>query len=514
MLGIPDAETERRQPSLLWPRWLFLRLLGFGFLTGFLSLAPQIRGLIGPQGILPARQLLGAVAAIHPGAGRYLQVPSLLWLDCGPSALSGLCWAGALASALLILNLVPRLALLLCWGLYLSFVAAARQFSGFQSDGLLLETALVAFFLAPRGLRPGLGAADPPAPFAMFLAHWLLFRLMFGAGSEKVFGGDPGWTGFTALDDYFENCPFPTWIGWWAQHLPHAFQVAGVAFTLAVEVFCPFLIWFGRGPRLVACALWTVLQTGILLTGNYAFLNGNALALGVLLLDDAAVSRLVRVRVPASPDLPVRPGWRRAAELAAEIFVFYVSVLLFLRGLGLPEASLPAVLAGPARAVASFRSVNRYALFAVMTHDRRQIEIEGSADGGRTWRPYRFRWQPQDSAQPPPFMAPHLPRLDWNLWFAALGRAEDWSLVLYAGVRLMENEPSVLALFAGNPFPDGPPTQIRFPLMQGRFTDLETWRRTGLYWSWRRVGEYAPVLARDPVSGKVHLRRAAGEDGS
>jgi lipase maturation factor len=510
MLESFREDQELSRPGCLWPRWLFLRLLGIGFLTGFLSLAAQIQGLIGPRGILPASQLLQAVAEKHPGPSRFLLVPSLLWWDSGPLGLDVLCWGGTIAGAMLVLNLWPRLAVFVCWLFTLSFVTAARQFSGFQSDGLMLETGLLAVFLAPCGLRPGLGAHDPPSRFSVFMVRWLLFRLMLGAGLAKLFSGDPDWQGFTAMDDYYENCPFPTWIGWWIQHLPHVFHAGTVAYTLAVEVLCPFLIWFGRGPRLVLFPLWTALQLGILLGGNYTFLNYNAIGLGLLLLDDQALGRVLRLQVPAAPPRKPQPVWRRAPEILGLGFLLYLSSLIFLRGMGLQPRALPEVLTAPAEAVSAFRVANRYALFAVMTHGRREIEIEGSSDGGQTWKTYRFRWQPQDPGEAPRFMAPHLPRFDWNLWFAALGSYEDWPLVLHTGLRLMENEPTVTALFAENPFPDAPPTRIRFPLYSASFTDVDTWRRTGLYWRRERIGEYAPMLVLDAGSGKVRLEEPPG----
>src|SRR5215510_1461174 len=143
-------------------RWLFLRALGFIYFSGFYSLAFQIRGLLGPNGLLPAGSYLQEVAKVMPGAAHFWYAPTLLWFDSSLFALSALCWLGMIASILLILNLWPRGMLAICFVLFLSFVAAAEEFSGYQSDGMLLAAGFIGFFFAPRGWKPGLGERQPP----------------------------------------------------------------------------------------------------------------------------------------------------------------------------------------------------------------------------------------------------------------------------------------------------------------------------------------------------------------
>ena len=114
--------------------------------------------------------------------------------------------------------------------------------------------------------------------------------------------------------------------------------------------------------------------------------------------------------------------------------------------------------------------MNAYGLFAVMTTERPEIVVEGSEDG-ETWTPYAFRWKPGDVDRRPRFTTPHLPRLDWQMWFAALSgdcRSQRWFLAFER--RLLEGSPDVLRLLKGNPFPTHPPRYLRARLRQYDFT--------------------------------------------
>src|SRR5438067_10776679 len=276
---------------MLWPRFFWLRGLGLIFLSVFLSLAFQIHGLIGPHGILPASELF---EALGPGftLGALWQVPSLLWLGSSNAALWALVAAGLAASVLLTLNLWPRGACALCTVLFLSFVAAAQDFSSYQSDGMLLEAGVISLFFAPGGLRPGLGERAPPSRLARFLLLWEWFRIYFESGIVKLASGDEQWRTLTALDHYYENGPLPTYLGWYAQQIPpHAFHAACVVVVFAFELGIVWLAFAPRRARLVCFFLVSPFQAAIILTANYAFLNYIVLFLGVLLLDDRFLQR-------------------------------------------------------------------------------------------------------------------------------------------------------------------------------------------------------------------------------
>jgi Lipase maturation factor len=495
LLGPEPADGETH----LWPRWVFLRALGGIYLSVFYSLAFQIHGLVGDHGLLPARDYLASLD--DQGLWRLWRAPSLLWLSTSQAALSLLVAAGLAASLLLLLNLWPRTAILGSGALFLSFVAVARDFAAYQSDGMLLAASLVAFFLAPPGRRPGLGASSPPSPLSRWLLLWEWFRIYFESGLAKLLSGDPEWRTLTAIDHYYENGPLPTWIGWWAQQLPHVAQAATALLVLAAELVVVWGALLPRRARIACFAVTSVMQLGILATANYTFLNYLVLALGVLMLDDRVLAR--SPPPPAGGPVGARP-WRLALAGGVLGWHGYATLLLFPL---FPLALVPRPLLEPVLALQPFRVANRYGLFAVMTEARYEIEFQGSRDG-ESWVAYPFRYKPQDPKQPPGIFAPYQPRFDWNLWFVSLGdwRQNPW--VVTAEERLLQAEPTVLALFAGDPFPGRPPRYLRAVLWQYWFTDLGTRRRTGRWWRREPRGLYAPALERLP-DGSIEIWRAA-----
>lgn len=232
-------DSERAAADCLIARWIFLRALGLIYYSAFFSLAFQIRGLIGPHGILPANEYLQALLERF-GHASYWYAPTLLWFSSGSRMLMVICWAGMIASLLLVLNFWPRGMLAICFACFLSFVSAAQDFSAYQSDGMLLEAGFIAMFLAPGGFRPGWGEDNRPSRASIFLMVWECFRIYFESGVAKIMGGDPQWRNFTALDEYYQNGPLPTWIGWYMQHFPDWFHAATSFFTLALELV---LVW-------------------------------------------------------------------------------------------------------------------------------------------------------------------------------------------------------------------------------------------------------------------------------
>jgi hypothetical protein len=493
-------------------RWIFLRALGLIYFSAFFPLAFQIRGLIGPTGILPASEYLKSVAE-QLGYSRYWYVPTVLWFSSGSHMLNGLCWIGMAAAVLLVLNIWPRGMLAICFVCFLSFVSAAREFSGYQSDGMLLEAGFLSLFFAPSGFRPGLAATRPPVRAAFYLLLWEWFRIYFESGLVKLAGGDPEWRNFTAIDDYYQNGPLPTWIGWYVQHLPHWFHAATAFSTLALELI---VVWTAFLPRPFRIALFFVVtpwQIGIILTANYTFLNYLVLILAFLLLDDRFLTRVFPAKwkqpLPVSPMTPLVPstqtgvyswlGGLSVALLAVLLsWIFYATAVQMLWTITpAPLPTLPVALLDP------FRIANRYGLFAVMTRGRYEIEFQGSSDG-QSWVAYPFRHKPQELNKPPGLYAPYQPRLDWNLWFASLGEWRDNPLVLRAQKQLLSNDPDVLALFAANPFPQRPPRQVRAVLYQYWFTSMAEKREHGLWWRRELLGLYAPAIQMEP-GGKISV---------
>lgn len=352
-------------------------------------------------------------------------------------------------------------------------------------------------FLAPGGLRPRPGRESEPAPAAVLLLRLLLFRLMLGSGLAKLLSGDPSWWGLTALRVHYETQPLPTWIGWSAHQLPSGIQTACCAATLAIETLVPFLVFGPRRLRLWAFFPLAGLQVLIALTGNYAFFNLLALALCLLLLDDRALPTRLQAALGAGP-ATLKPWPPALLAPVAALLVFVSSVQM------LGSAGLRLRWPGPASAVVELAGRiglgNPYGLFAVMTTSRPEIVVEGSRDGS-TWRPYAFRWKPGDVRRRPRFVAPHQPRLDWQMWFAALSTCGDDPWFLRFLDALLQGTPEVLSLLESNPFPDAPPHFVRAVVYDYRFTDLVTLRHEGAWWRRQEAGPYCPVLARE--SGRL-----------
>ena len=489
-----------RRPTYHITRQVFLRALGLVFLIAFVSLWTQVEGLIGTNGVSPvARFLPAAREQLGPSAPYVL--PTLFWLNASDQFLHIVCGAGVALSLVLMAGLLPALALLLLFVCYLSLTIAAQTFLSFQWDILLLETGFLAIFFAPWSWRLNPKREPAVSGAGLFLLKLLLFKLMFMSGVVKLTSGDESWWDLTAMNYHYLTQPLPTVLGWWAHQAPEWLQKFSTAFTLFAELAVPFLIWAPRRLRLLGAALLIGLQVMIGLTGNYAFFNLLAIVLCVLLIDDAAWQRAGaftrRAAIDQSSSLAIRSArLQRIAAMSVLMFTLPLNAMLIFTAFK-PEAVPPRELLAIQNLVEPFRIVNGYGLFRVMTKTRPEIVIEGSADG-IDWQPYEFKWKPGDVNEAPRRVAPHQPRLDWQMWFAALGsyRQNYWFL----GVcdRLLENSPEVVALLERNPFPDTPPRYIRGILYDDQFTTPAERRETGAWWKRRELREYVSLQRREP----------------
>lgn len=461
-------------------RWLFLRGLGLIYLAAFASLAVQIRGLVGSSGILPLAPWL---AAVHRdlGASAYWRVPTLLWLDPSDGALVACTVAGVVLAAAAAIGAVERAALIALFVLYLACTWAGQVFMSYQWDALLLEAGFLGIFVT-SGSR-----------IAVWLGRWLAFRYFFMAGAAKLVSGDPTWRHLTALRYHFETQPLPTPLAWHAAKLPNAILTFGTAAALTVEVGLVFLIFTPRRLRAAAACCLLAFQLAILLTGNYNFFNLLSMLLCVFLFDDAALRHVVPARLAAwivrhAP----RPG-RRATTLAAAVALIVVPVGIARLSQQLFGRDLP-VAGAIASAVSPFLVVNSYGLFASMTTSRPEIVVEGSNDGEH-WQAYTFRYKPGTVTRAPSWNIPHQPRLDWQMWFAALNGPRRAYWFANFVVRLLEGSTGVVALLRNDPFPGHPPKYVRALLYDYRFSDAATRAATGAWWTRRLLGVYFPPVS-------------------
>lgn len=475
-----------RRPTYRRTRAVFVRGMGLAYLAAFWSLAVQVDGLIGSRGIVPAAEFLDRAGAAL-GADRFAQVPTVFWLGASDGALRGVAWVGVALAGLVVVGLLAGECLALLWVGYLSFVSVGDPFLGYQWDALLLEAGLLALLVAPWGLRLD-RARREPSTVGIWLVRWLVFRLMFLAGAVKLASGDPAWSAWEALRFHYETQPLPTWTSWWMHQLPPWFQSASVGFVLWAELVAPWFIFGPRRVRLVGAASIVLLQLLIAATGNYGFFNLLTVVLCVALLDDRDLGR--RRADPVAPAAD-RWGWGRIPLGLAAAAIVLVTGLEAGDRLGLAVPAPAPVEALRAR-VAPLRSFNAYGLFAVMTTGRPEITVEASADGER-WEPYAFRWKPSDPAEAPRFAPGHLPRLDWQMWFAALGgdcRSQSWFLAFER--RLLEGSPAVVGLLGPPPLGGRPPRFVRARLEEYRFTGRgarDWWRREDRGW-------FCPPLGR------------------
>jgi len=469
---------------------IFLRVLGAIFAVAFISLWTQVIGLVGHDGVLPAAEYLNAVAR-QAGAIRFWALPTMGWLNAGDGALIAQCAIGTLASLALALGIAPLISLIVAWGLYLSLATMCRDFLWFQWDSLLLETGFLAMFLAPWVWRSRGRADPPPSRAALWLLRALLFRLMLSSAAVKLTSGDPTWRSLTALQYHYQTQPLPDALSWFMHQMPAGFQKLSALFMFACEGLAPFLIFAPRRIRFAGALAMATLQLVILATGNYGFFNLLAFALFIPLLDDGVWPWTWR-RPARALDARPRRGWPPALIrpiVAALLVIELVPLFHALRWSDRWLGPVPTVY----RVISPLRVVDPYGLFAVMTTTRPEIILEGSMDGV-SWEPYEFRWKPGNVLRAPQFIVPHMPRLDWQMWFAALGsvRENQWFLALCE--RLLQGSKPVRALFATEPFNGVPPRFIRAELFEYHFTDSATRRATSAWWRREPRGLYVPAL--------------------
>lgn len=511
---VREGETARVVP------FLFLRFLSLIYCLAFISCAVQMQGLYGSDGIIPVAELLGGGRSAHApvDAGIVLSHPSIFWLASDDTALNLVPWLGALLSFLALLGILEGPMLLGSWFLYLSIITVGQTFMSFQWDALLLETGFLAIFLAswrplaffwsllPNG-ESKLIDRGQPSFVVIYLFRFLLFKLMLMSGLVKILSNDPTWSSLTALQYHYFTQPLPTPLAYFADKLPGWFQIASCAGVFFIELLVPFGMLFPYlRLRLITFILTVALQVLILLTGNYCFFNLLTIALCFMLLDDSFF--LERMKVSLRDKITRGADEFKPSRLRPVYLAPLLALLVFLNAVEFDQALLgggvmPPFMVALSSPLVAYRIVNNYGLFARMTTTRPEIILEGSLDGSN-WEPYLFRYKAGPLERALPVVAPFQPRLDWQMWFAALSPVQYNPWFVRFSRALLTGSRSVSDLLQSNPFPDPdkPPVYLRAKLYEYRFSSMSELIEKGRWWTRTYKEDYIPQFSLADISDR------------
>ena len=459
--------------------WVFLRGLALIYFFAFASMSVQIEGLVGVNGLLPVSSKLALIEHFYQEQ-KIWQLPTIFWINASDTMLSFVCYAGMATAILLLLNIFTRASLIVCYFLYLSCVKAGQDFMYFQWDAFLLEIGFLAIFLTW-----GSG-------IIILLFRWLLARFMFMGGVVKIASGDPAWANLSALNFHYETQPLPSPLAYYVFHLPtwvHKISVGGVFF---IELVVPFFVFLPRPFRLFACYAFILLQGSIILTGNYGVFNLLVILLCLFLLQDRDIEKIVPQRLILFIHQK-KPAMGYIAHASAGLMASLV-ILICATQIWLYHAHMPlfSPLKSLLRTTSTFSLVNNYGPFAVMTTRRNEIIVQGSNDG-QHWLDYEFKYKPGKLSRELGWNIPHQPRLDWQMWFAALAPPRKGSWFDSFLNQLLNGSPQVLSLLDENPFPDKPPVYVRALLYHYSYTSMEQRDSNEQIWQRQYIGVYWPV---------------------
>ncbi|WP_136517412.1 lipase maturation factor family protein [Cellulomonas telluris] len=440
------------------------------FVLGFVAVLRQFRPLLGEHGLLPVPAFTARVP--------FRASPSLFhrWFSDGLVVAVG--WVGVVVALTLVAGLpqqgppwLPMLAFLLLWALYLSVVNVGQVFYGFGWESLLLEAGFLVAFL---------GSDDVAPPVTVLaLLWWLVFRLEFGAGLIK-WRGDPAWRDLTALYYHHETQPMPGPLSRLFHLLPRPLHKVEVVANHVTQLVVPFGLLVPGPVASTAAAVMVVTQLWLVLSGNFAWLNWLTIVLACAAIDDASWRwALGLVGVDVAPTAPAAdpPLWFVVVVLAVTALCVWIS-----------RHPLRNLLSRHQAMNASFNVwhlVNAYGAFGSITRRRTEVVVEGTRDADpatATWLEYEFRGKPTDVRRLPRQYAPYHLRLDWGMWFLALGSSSQlrW-FVPFLG-KLLEGDGPTLRLLAHDPFGGERPRWVRAHLYRYRFATRAERRATGQRW--------------------------------
>ncbi|MEK9727292.1 MAG: lipase maturation factor family protein [Candidatus Margulisiibacteriota bacterium] len=474
-------------------RFIFLRALGLIYLVAFLGVLFQFKGLFGRQGLLPAHLFLERVTATYgSGIKAFWSLPTVFLINISDHFMAILAFLGVILSTAVLFGLSNGVSLFVLWVIYLSFVHVGQVFYGFGWESLLLETGFLAIFLYPFFNLNFFPIDHPPPKIIMFLLVWILFRNMFGAGLIKL-RGDASWKDLTALIYHFETQPLPNPLSPLFHALPKWMLKGGVLFNHFVELLVPIGLLLTAPFRMIAGIFTSVFQLILIISGNLSWLNWLTLVLCIPCFDD----RIWRRILPAS--------WLKSMPIEHHfgLYAFSTQLVLVLLAVTIGILSINPIknfFSSRQRMNSSydpFHLVNSYGAFGSVGKKRYECIIMGTHDlNSDQWQPYEFVAKPGDVLRPHPIIAPYQPRLDWQIWFAAMGSYQQHPWLVHLVYKLLQNDAEILALMASNPFQDVPPKYIKIDLYEYQLAPLFS----GRYWDRTYVSSYLPPLSLDNES--------------
>lgn len=448
------------------------------YLVAFLGGLAQFPALLGERGLLPVRRYL---ATPH---GR--RAPSIFRLHYSDRMLRAVCAVGAIVAASLVVGVpqlgppwVPLVLFLVIWAFYLSIVTVGQTFYAFGWESLLLEAGFVVAFLGSNEIAPPL--------LVLIFLRWLVFRVEFGAGMIKMRGGRE-WRDLTALMYHHETQPMPNPLSRWAHLAPAWFHRLEVIGNHVAQLIVPFLLFTPQPVAAVAASVIVLSQLWLVATGNFAWLNWITIVLAFSAIGDGAVAALI-------------PAWDVERPYAPTPLWFTILVVAVVAGLVVlsfrPARNLVSRRQLMNASFNRFHLVNAYGAFGTVTQRRDEVIVEGTRDvdpRDAEWVAYEFKGKPGDPRRAPGQFAPSHLRLDWLMWFLALGSADSGWFRTFL-VRLLESDPATLRLLARDPFDGERPLWVRARVFRYRFATRGERREHGVIWMRDELGRLVGPLA-------------------
>jgi Lipase maturation factor len=482
-------------------RFIILRLLGFVYTIAFFVAARQLVPLAGRSGLTPAHDFL---YNIHSQLGSrtegMLQLPTLFWFGCTDQGMSIFAWVGFALSLIVLGGYANAILLAVLWAMYMSIVHVGQIWYGYGWEIQLLETGFLSIFLCPLLDGRPFPKCRPPVLVIWFF-RWLGFRIMVGAGLIKL-RGDECWRDLTCMFYHYETQPIPNPISRYLHFAPQWFHQMETLWNHVVELIVP---WFSFGPRTarhIAGSLMVLFQVFLIISGNLSFLNYLTIIPFLACFDDTLLRHVLPKPLVKRAERAARESHpsqiNNTVSVALSILVAYLSID--------PVLNLVSRRQMMNTAFNRFDLVNTYGAFGTVGRERDEIIFEGTDDAVITvdtkWKEYEFEAKPGDPNRRPPFIAPYQPRIDWQIWFAAMASPADYPWTFHFVWKLLHNDPDTLSLLANNPFPEKPPRYVRARLYRYRFASLgeKGW------WKRELISEWLPALSAD----NENLRRIMG----